>query len=259
MMDAKTYDLWYETPRGRWIGEREVALILQELQPRPGESLLDVGCGTGFVTHALACAIGGPVTGVDINEEWVAYARRRNTANLSYEVADARALPYGAASFDLVVSTAALCFIEEERAAVQEMLRVARRGVAIGLLNRRSLLWLQKGRHGGSGGYLGARWHTTNEAADLLAGQPVQRLRVRTAIHLPSGGRLARAMELHWPQWLHTGAFILVAADTADAEPYAANSLTPRGPNAARATHSKREKFGKSNGRLTGHETDLQL
>jgi SAM-dependent methyltransferase len=216
-MDAETYDRWYETPRGRWIGQREVALLLGELQPRPGESLLDVGCGTGFFTRALASTMAGTVIGVDINAEWVEYARRRNTANVSYEVADARALPYRAASFDLVVSIAALCFIEEERTAVREMLRVARRRVAIGLLNRRSLLWLRKGRNGGRGGYRGARWHTTSEAADLFAGLPVQRLRVRTAIHLPGGGRLARAMERLWPQWLHTGAFILVVADAAAA------------------------------------------
>jgi SAM-dependent methyltransferase len=222
MMDAETYDRWYETPRGRWIGQREVALLLGELQLRPGESLLDVACGTGFFTRALASAMGAPVTAVDINPECVAYARRRYTDKVFYEVADARALPYGAASFDVVVSIAALCFIEEERAAVREMCRVARRRVAIGLLNRRSLLWLRKGRNGGRGGYRGARWHTTGEAADLLTGLPVQRSRVRTAIHLPGGGRIARVMERLWPPWLHTGAFMLVVADiaaVADAPP----------------------------------------
>lgn len=221
-MDAEAYDRWYETPRGRWIGQREVALLLGELQPHPEESLLDVGCGTGFFTRALASVIGGPVTGVDINPAWVDYARRRNTDKVSYEVADARALPYEAASFDLVVSIATLCFIDEERAAVREMLRVARRRVAIGLLNRRSLLWLRKGRNGGRGGYRGARWHTIGEAADLLTGLPVQHLRVRTAIHLPGGGRFAQIMERIWPKWLHTGAFILIVADiaaTADAPP----------------------------------------
>lgn len=212
-MNAETYDQWYETLRGRWIGQRELALLLEELQFRPGESILDVGCGTGYFTRALASATGAQVGGVDINPEWVAYARRRNASNVSYEVADARALPYETASFDLVVSITTLCFIEEERAAVREMLRVARRRIAIGLLNRRSLLWYQKGRHGGSGGYLGARWHTTNEAAGLFAGLPVENVRVRTAIHLPGGGRVARLAERLWPQWLHTGAFILVVAD----------------------------------------------
>ncbi|HUH36728.1 MAG TPA: class I SAM-dependent methyltransferase [Spongiibacteraceae bacterium] len=214
-MDAEAYDQWYETPRGRWIGRRELALLLGELKPRPEESLLDVGCGTGFFTRALALAIEGPVTGVDINPARVDYARRRNTAKVAYEVADARALPYDAASFDLVVSIAALCFIDEERVAVREMLRVGRRRIAIGLLNRRSLLWFQKGRNGGRGAYHGARWHTPGEARDLLRGLPVHHLRVRTAIHFPSGGRLAQLMERLWPKWLHTGALILIVADIA--------------------------------------------
>lgn len=222
--DAAAYDRWYETGRGRWIGQREVALLLSALHPRPGESLLDVGCGTGHFTRALGRATGGPVTGVDIDPQWVAYARGRDAANGSYVVADARALPYGPASFDLVVSIAALCFIAEERAAVREMLRVARRRVAVGLLNRRSLLWFEKGRNGGSGSYRGARWHTPGEAADLFAGLPVEHLGVCTAIHLPGGGRLARAVERLLPRWLPTGAFLLVVADVAAAADVPADS-----------------------------------
>ena len=217
MTDAEAYDRWYETPRGRWIGQRETALLLEALQPRPGESLLDVGCGTGFFTRAVAPAITGPVTGVDINPEWVAYARRRDPGGAAYDVADARALPYGDDSFDLVVSIAALCFVEEERAAVGEMIRVARRRIAIGLLNRRSLLWLLKGRSGGRGGYRGARWHTAGEAQELFRRLPVQHLRVRTCIHIPSSARLARVTERLWPPWLHTGVFLLAVADIVDA------------------------------------------
>ncbi len=212
-MDSETYDGWYETPRGRWIGRREAALLLDELEPRPGEAVLDVGCGTGYFTRLLASATEGPVSGVDVNSERLAYARRQAKANLSYELADARALPYGSASFDLVVSVAALCFVEDEGAAVRELVRVARRRVAIGLLNRRSLLWLRKGVRSGRGGYRGARWHTVGEAAGLFAGLPVRRVRTRTAIHLSGGGPLARIVEPLWPRWLPTGAFILVVAD----------------------------------------------
>lgn len=212
-MKAEEYDQWYESPRGRWIGQREVALLLEALQPRPDESVLDVGCGTGYFTRALALALDGPVTGVDVNVEWVEYARRRGPSTISYEVADARALPYGDCSFDLVVSIAAVCFIEDESAAVREMVRVARRRVAIGLLNRHSLLWICKGRKGGSGGYRGARWHTVNEAKRLFQDMPVQRIRAHTAVNIPSGGRFAKTIEHVIPQRLHLGAFILVIAD----------------------------------------------
>ena len=143
-MDAEAYDRWHETPCGRWIGKREAALILEGLQPRPGESLLDVGCGTGFFARTLAAAMDGNVVGVDINSEWVEYARRRDVGRATYAVADARALSYADASFDSVVSIAAICFIPEEVAAIREIVRVARRRFAIGLLNRHSLLWWQK-------------------------------------------------------------------------------------------------------------------
>jgi SAM-dependent methyltransferase len=214
-MDAESYDRWYETPRGGWIGQREAALVLENLQPRPGESLLDVGCGTGFFTRTLAASLDGRVAGVDINPEWVAYARRRDAGRASYEVADARALPYANASFDLVVSIAALCFVEEEITALREILRVARRRFAIGLLNSHSLLYLQKGRGGGRGGYRGAHWHTVREARGLFRDLPVERLRVHTAIQIPSGGSFARCIEHAWPASLPSGAFILVAGDVA--------------------------------------------
>jgi len=212
-MDAEAYDRWYETPRGRWIGQREAALVLEGLRHRPGESLLDVGCGTGFFTRTLAATTDGYVVGVDINSEWLEYARRRDAGRATYAVADARALSYADASFYSVVSIAAMCFIPEEVAAIREIVRVARCRFAIGLLNRHSLLWWQQGRGGGRGGYRGAHWHTVREALSLFRGLPVQHLSVRTALHIPNGSRLAQFIERVWPSLFAIGAFILVAGD----------------------------------------------
>lgn len=218
-MDAETYDRWYETPRGRWVGLREAALVLEALRLRPGESLLDVGCGTGFFTRTFAAAMDGDVVGVDINPEWVEYARRRDLGRATYAVADAHALPYADASFDSVVSIAAIGFIPDEAAAIREIVRVARRRFAIGLLNRHSLLWWQKGRGGDSGSYRGVHWHTVREARALFRGLPVQHLSVRTAIGVPSGSRLARFVERLWPSSCAMGAFILVAGDVSQSTP----------------------------------------
>lgn len=212
-MDAADYDAWYDTPRGRWIGERETALILDALQPRAGESLLDVGCGTGHFTRALAGSVSGPVVGVDISAEWLAHARARGGERIGYHLADARALPYADGSFDLAMSITALCFVDDERRAVSELLRVTRRRFVLGLLNRNSLLWRQKGRGGGVGAYRGARWHTAAEARRLFDGLPATDLVVRSAIQLPGGGWLARTLEYLVPAAWTLGGFLLVAGD----------------------------------------------
>jgi SAM-dependent methyltransferase len=212
-MEAEDYDRWYATPRGLWIGNCEIDLLYKGLCPRPGDSVLDVGCGTGFFTRAFANLTAGKVIGVDIDTEYVEHACRRDTAGSYYAVADGRSLPFRNASFDLVISIAALCFIDEPIKAVCEMIRVTRRRVAVGLLNRNSLLWMQKGRHGGRGGYQGAQWHTVREAKSMFEGLPVRNICVRTAIHFPNGGAIAEHLERILPSTFPIGSFILVSGD----------------------------------------------
>jgi SAM-dependent methyltransferase len=210
-MDAAAYDRWYETPRGRWIGEREAGLLRAALRAGPGDSVLDVGCGTGYFSRALSGAA-LRVTGVDLAPAWVAYAARRDPGGARYAVADARRLPFPDAGFDHAISVTALCFVAEERAAVAELVRVARRRVAVGLLNRRSLLWRREGLGGGSGGYRGARWHTAREARGLFQGLPVEEIEIRSAIQLPGGGWWSRIVERLVSRRLPFGAFLLATA-----------------------------------------------
>lgn len=93
------------------------------------------------------------------------------------------------------------------------MARVARRRVVVGLLNRHSLLWREKGRDGGTGGYRGARWHTADEISAALAALPLANIRVSTALFLPGASPLARACERCLPNSLPWGGFLLAAAD----------------------------------------------
>ena len=209
-MNAGEYDAWYRTPRGRWIGDVEYALLSGMLGASQGETLLDVGCGTGYFTRRFARDAGLAATGIDIDRDWVAYAASR-AGDTPFLVGDARRLPFADASFDTAVAVTSLCFVEDERRAIAEIIRVTRRRFAIGLLNRHSLLFLQKGSAGGKGAYRGARWHSASEIRALFDSLPVTDLAIRTAVCCPDGGSIAKSLEGIVPQFLGVGGFIAVA------------------------------------------------
>ena len=87
-----------------------------------GERILDVGCGDGKITAEIAARVPrGSVLGVDPSRDMIAFASSRfgppAQANLRFEVADARRLPYRD-EFDLVVSFNALHWVPEQDAAL---------------------------------------------------------------------------------------------------------------------------------------------
>ena len=123
--DPATYDAWYRSARGRWIGETEYRLLRRELGLRPAESILDAGCGTGYFGRRFAAA-GHPVVGIDLDCAAASYASRSQLLRLSWVVGDMMALPFPDRSFDCVIAVTSLCFVEDEAKAVKEIIRVAR-------------------------------------------------------------------------------------------------------------------------------------
>lgn len=214
-MNPEAYDAWYHTPRGAWIGDLEFHLLVDLLRARTGESLLDVGCGTGYFTRRLAREAGLRTTGIDPDPQSLAYARKQGEPGEVYLCGLAEQLPFADRSFECTVCITALCFIADERRALSEMLRVTRRRLVLGLLNRRSLLYLREGRAGGSGGYRGARWHTVREVRALLVDLAVRRPQIRSAVFLPTGSLLARTIELLAPSRWPLGGFLAIAVDQA--------------------------------------------
>jgi SAM-dependent methyltransferase len=211
-MKPAEYDAWYDSPRGRWIGEAEYLLLLDQLEPRPGDHVLDIGCGTGWFTRRLAERPDLQVTGVDLDAESLAFARGRD-AKSAYLTVDACALPFADSTFDRVISVAALCFIPDWPLALREIVRVTRSRFAIGALNRNSLLWREKGQDGGSGAYRGAHWHTACELRSALDRLHAKDLRFRSAIFLPSGSQFAQMAEQALPSVLPWGGFTVVSGD----------------------------------------------
>ncbi len=97
--------------------------LIDLLQPRPGEEILDLGCGDGVLTEKIAAA-GARVVGVDSSPDQVAAARARG---LDARVADGQALDFEAA-FDGVVSNAALHWMRAPDAVIEGVWRALRPG-----------------------------------------------------------------------------------------------------------------------------------
>jgi ubiquinone/menaquinone biosynthesis C-methylase UbiE len=100
---------------------------------QPGERVLDLGCGTGDDLHDLAHRVGpsGRVVGVDRSETVIAEARARvrgTTLPIAFQVADADALPFAAATFDACRADRVFHHLEHPHQAFGELLRVARSG-----------------------------------------------------------------------------------------------------------------------------------
>jgi ubiquinone/menaquinone biosynthesis C-methylase UbiE len=107
--------------RGRMVGLADL---------RPGETVLDMGCGTGSVAIAAARHVGeqGAVFGVDASLQMLARAERKAEkarANVVFRHAPVQTLPFPGAQFDVVLSTVMLHHLP--RPAREECLKEARR------------------------------------------------------------------------------------------------------------------------------------
>ena len=102
--------------------------FLSSLAIREGARLLEVGCGTGVLTRALADLPGvESVVGVDLAPSLLDKAREL-APNVHFEQADARALPFADTSFDVVVFDSTLSHVPEPERALAEAARVLRPG-----------------------------------------------------------------------------------------------------------------------------------
>ncbi len=104
------------------------ALRLVDLaDPQPGERALDIACGTGVWALHAADRVGphGRVSGLDINPDMLAVARRKqNAGTVEWREGSADALPFDDTSFDVVGCQVGLMFFPDRVAALREMRRV---------------------------------------------------------------------------------------------------------------------------------------
>ncbi len=98
--------------------------LLDAVDCRPGLRLLDVACGSGFIS-SLATSLGSTATGVDFSAAMVAQASKRYPS-VSFSEADAESLPFADGSFDAIVIGFGIHHFSSPQRAMSEALRVLR-------------------------------------------------------------------------------------------------------------------------------------
>lgn len=189
--EARLYESWFKTEEGRRADRLEKAL-LKDLSARFDGSgtMLDVGAGTGHFTRWFQ-ELGWNVIGVDISMPMLNEARRRDP-HFRCVVADGALLPFPETSFDVVATITTLEFVSQPVRVLREMMRVSKKGLLLGVLNRWSLLAAQRRVQG---------WfrHSPYSHAKFLSTGQLERM-VREAAGPTHVLELETKTTL-WPQW----------------------------------------------------------
>ncbi|MGV8074257.1 MAG: class I SAM-dependent methyltransferase [Syntrophobacteraceae bacterium] len=141
--DARHYNEWFQSEPGRSALSIEKELLHRVWSPAPPQRILEVGCGTGIFLDWFA-RFGHQVSGLDPSSAMLDIARDQLPGTISLERGYAEHLPYSDNSFDTVALITTLEFVDDPLKALSEALRVAKRHVLVGSLNKYSIITGQR-------------------------------------------------------------------------------------------------------------------
>jgi arsenite methyltransferase len=108
--------------------------LVEKVDIKPGQRVLDIACGTGWATMAAAKAAcdTGKVIGIDIAEKMLEVARKKTESagllNIEYRMGDAEALEFDEGSFDVAICALSIFLFSDIPKALQEWRRVLKKG-----------------------------------------------------------------------------------------------------------------------------------
>ena len=145
--DAKRYDRWFSKRKNHLAADLESRLMLGMLAPNAGESVLDIGCGTGASTIPLL-EKGLDLTGIDPSPYMLDILAKSMGDRVSLYRGVAEDLPFDDNSFNHACLFTSLEFVNDPQTALAEAFRVAKDRVFIGFLNRYALTGIGRRVHG---------------------------------------------------------------------------------------------------------------
>jgi SAM-dependent methyltransferase len=141
--DAVAYEAWYEDPRNRALADLECRLMMDMLGPTPGETVLDIGCGTGISLRPFI-DLGLQATGLDPSPYMLDIASKNLGHRVDLHRGYAEDLPFADNSFNYACLVTTLEFVEDQQKAIEEAGRVAKDKLFIGVLNRYAIKNVQR-------------------------------------------------------------------------------------------------------------------
>jgi ubiquinone/menaquinone biosynthesis C-methylase UbiE len=220
----REFNEWAEAGKGEEMEQHHISITQQTLarmELKPGQRVLDLGCGAGWASRLLAQAVDGgekpgQVIGLDVSDEMIRRARAASTQydNLMFVVGSAQQIPWEENFFDKVLSVESFYYYGDQEGALDELFRVvAPRGELFILINlykdnHYSLRWVEELK-------VPVQVRSEQEYLDLLkehAFEDVQAVRVPDLTPTPeeySGKWFKNAGELS--DFKRIGALLLIA------------------------------------------------
>ncbi len=205
------YENWFTTPIGSLVKRYEGELLLELLQPQPGEFILDAGCGTGIFTLDVLSRE-TTVIGLDISLPMLNRAgEKAREFHFHGVLGDMLRLPFREESFDRVLSVTALEFIQDGKKAFDELFRVAKKNGCIVVATLNSLSpWAVRRKNMAKVKQSIFEQAIFRSPDELRALAPVEGV-IRTAIHFQKEEDPGMAVEVEGDgrrRGLDTGAFV---------------------------------------------------
>ena len=169
-INPEAYEAWFKKLVGRYADKAEKKLIAKFMRTKPGDRVLDAGCGTGHFTVALLEKVAS-VVALDASFEMLEYARLRYHIHELVQ-GDVETLPFMANSFDTIMIITVLEFLKDPQRALADIYRALKPSgqAAVGILNQRSPWGIMRKIRGLLGNVLWGKAHlfSRDEMTGLL-------------------------------------------------------------------------------------------